>query len=171
MKTFDKKDVLSALTLEEAAQYKSKEGYFANNIKDLQREVDNNRIDTLCEIKEEAQWGLVFQYHYGLVGHDCSSLFLPADKVKEVEEPKYRPFKTTEEFSKVTGKRIGSILKFRCIGHDKRYYTRMYTGFHILENGNIYIELGSEAYSLEQLYNYDEWLDEQGEWQPFGVEE
>lgn len=167
MKTFDKKDVYSWSNAEDAKQYIGKEGYFSNNFSALKIKVKN--CDELNMLKNIDSYGICcFNPNEHFEGF---GLFLPADKIKEIEEPKYRPFRTTEEFSKVTGKRIGSILKFRCGGNDKRYYTRMYTGFHILENGNIYIELGSEAYNLEQLYNYYEYLDEHGDWKPFGVEE
>lgn len=167
MKTFDKKDVLSALTLEEAEQYKGKEGYFANNIKDLQSEVNNNRIDTLCEIKEEAQWGLVFQYHYGLVGHDCSSLFLPTDKVKEVEV-KYRPFSLEEFLDRFS---IGTKISFRRRDMTRSTYG-LFEGYQTAndqtEKSHILI-ICSLWYSLNELFNNYEYLDEHGNWQPFGV--
>jgi len=168
-KTFDRKDVFSWSNAEDAKQYIGKDCYFAHSVGVLSEHIKTGVMGILKDI---------FNSNYDAVscafgdGTSTWGLCLPADKVKEVEEPKkYRPFRTTEEFSNVTGKRIGSILKFKYVDKDVRYYTRMYTGFHFLENGNIYIELGSEAYSLEQLYNYYEWLDEHGEWQPFGVEE
>jgi len=175
-KLFDKEDVFNETNAEDAKLYLGKEGYFVDvlykNLNEWKKGILDKILDKSVEdttiypsypfVKLKTQGDTVTNFRF----------FLPADKVKEVEEPKkYRPFRTTEEFSNVTGKRIGSILKFKYVDKDVCYYTRMYTGFHFLENGNIYIELGSEAYSLEQLYNYYEWLDEHGEWQPFGVEE
>lgn len=164
MKTFDKKDVFTCVNADEAKQYINQAGYFANQLKDFLTEFSAGTI-VLTDVQEDEYRPFVSD------GHGSALYFLPANKVKEVEEKKYRPFRTTEEFSEVTGKRIGSILKFKCGGLDVLYYTSLYTGFHILENGDIYIELGAGSYSLEQLYNYYEWLDEHGEWQPFGVEE
>ena len=167
IKSFDIKDVYSWANWKEAKQYIGKECFFGDTLAELQGEINSksNKILKNINNRETVPTQCIFN-------DDCGAswgLCIPTDKVKEVKELKYRPFRTTEEFSKVTGKRIGSILKFRCGGNDKRYYTKMYTGFHILENGNIYIELGSEAYNLEQLYNYYEWLDKHGKWQPFGV--
>lgn len=170
MKTFDKKDVLSALTLEEAEQYKSKEGYFANNIKDLQREVDNNRIDTLCKIEEEAQWGLVFQYNYGLVGHDCSSLFLPADKVKEVEEKKWRPFNCIEEVFVTYNKDVGSFITYRTKDFPLRTITTTITGYAKEKNKEDQIQIGTGMIELSNCFEGIE-IWNKNQWQPFGVEE
>ena len=166
MKTFDRKNMFTIATIEGARKYINCEGYFCDSYY-----LDLNRWDKgiLKDVNEDTT-----DYPFYLKPrNNCSNasfgfrFFIPVDKVKEKQ--KWRPFKTTEEFSEVTGKRIGSILKFKCRGKDKCYYTRMYTGFHILANGKKYIELGSEAYNLEQLYNFYEWLNEQGEWQLFGV--
>ena len=98
MKTFDKKDVFTVLTAEDAKNYIGKEGYLSDTLINLQNRVDNSVHETLDSINE------LQPYPFSANGLS-SLLFLPFDKVKEVEEPKkWRPFKDIGEFQNITNK-------------------------------------------------------------------
>lgn len=82
MKTFDKKDVYSWSNAEDAKKYIGKEGYFSNNFSALKIKVRN--CDELTVLKNIDSYGICCfntDEHFEGFG-----LFLPADKVKEVEE-------------------------------------------------------------------------------------
>ena len=166
MKKFDIKDVFSWSNAEDAKQYIGKYCYFADSLRYLKDSVNKDINYLLKEVfnNEKDQVQGVFRD----VDGDFWGLCLPAEKVKEVEEPKkYRPFKNADEF-------------------------RDYLGFNFIVNLSIKIEekITSERYELaiigffknglvlpiycdltfEELFRkFNICID--GKWQPFGVEE
>ena len=96
MKKFDIKDVFSWSNAEDAKQYIGKYCYFADSLRYLKDSVNKDINYLLKEVfnNEKDQVQGVFCD----VDGDFWGLCLPAEKVKEVEEPKkYRPFKNADE--------------------------------------------------------------------------
>ena len=166
MKKFDIKDVFTWSNAEDAKQYIGKECYFADRLEDLKNDVDRDIKYILQDVSNQEQDFI----HSVFCDSDLDrwGMCLPAEKVKEVEEPKqYRPFKNADEF-------------------------RDYLGFNFIVNLSIKIEekITSERYELaiigfftnglvlpiycdltfEELFSkFNICID--GKWQPFGVEE
>lgn len=165
MKKIDIKDVFSWSNAEDAKQYIGKKGYFADNLNDLQECVSNNNFQTLFSLDLDPETDVDSIFSITEIDYKYA-LFIPAEKVKEVEEPKkYRPFKNADEF-------------------------RDYLGFNFIVNLSIKIEekITSERYELaiigfftnglvlpiycdltfEELFSkFNICID--GKWQPFGV--
>ena len=170
MKTFDKKDVFSWSNAEDAKQFcKGGYGYFADSLKDLQECVSNNNIQKLFSIclEPETDVDSVFSitesdYYY--------ALFLPEEKVKEVEEKKWRAFETMEEFIKIVGD-IGTIITYRTKKEPSQEMKGMFTGdmWDSACRGWI-LGIGATLYRLENLFELAEYK-YKNEWKPFGVQE
>lgn len=160
MKTFDKKDVYSWSNCEEARQYVGEEGYFCDDCqedlaawsKGLLHDVDQSLpVDCIFENEENEVFGL----------------FLPADKVIEVEEKKYRAFKDFKEFRFWTGRRVGVVIVYRNkLTNDE--IEAVITRSQLYENS---VEIGAVEYTFKELFEQWEWLSDGNEWCLFGVEE
>lgn len=168
MKTFDRKDVFTIINIEEAEMYLNSKGYFADSIKELNDNIKEGVVYELEEISHDDDAIYVYQ---GKGRSEYNSLFLPIEKVKVVKEPKWRAFKDLDEFAEALGlvHILGSEITYRTKTEDTK-------GSAIItresESGSVsYISLGSHSLSLENLFKYYEWLDKDGIWQPFGVEE
>lgn len=169
MKKFDIKDVFSWSNAEDAKQYIGKQGYFADNLNDLQECVSNNNFKTLfsLDLDPETDVDSIFSitesdYYY--------ALFLPEEKVKEVEEKKYRPFKNVAEFKKyIYGDYcfscIEQIIKIENI-NTSEIYELMIVGAFV--NGLVLPLYG--ALTMDQLFNKFK-LKINDQFLPFGVEE
>lgn len=165
MKVFDKKDVFSWANCEQAKAYIGKEGYFTNNFKGLIDSVTNNRpTHTLINIIDNGDIDCFFAnditFAYGL--------FLPADKVKEVEKPKkYRPFKNLNELKQCISKDTLTCLDhgIEIIDNSKgSQYRFMILG--TFANGIILPLYG--VITFEQLFKKFK-ININGNWQPFGM--
>lgn len=174
MKTFDKKDVFTIVTAEEAIAYIGKRGYFGDSFKELESNINKDCGDNLGEVCTDRYTSIVFR------PYTCETsygLFIPTDKVKEVEEPKkYRPFVSYEEFRLYFA--IGDVIRIITIeeGEKLEWQTVMYVGVTKNINGT-FIQLGANSYSLQYLFSHFKYARTQDgsnvdkEWQPFGVEE
>ena len=162
MKTFDKKDVYSWSNAEEAKQYIGKEGYFSNNFSGLQNKVRN--CYELSILENIDNYGICC---FNTKVADGFGLFLPADKVKEVEDKKRREFRTFEEFALYLGT-IGCNVRFRKKGDINQEYLSVISSFNF---GARTVTIGARIYNFAELFKGYEWRDEDGEWHPFGVEE
>ena len=81
MKTFYKKDVYSWSNAEEAKTYIGKTGYFSNDFDSLKRAIELGDPAVLDRVDTNSIWC------FKVLGVSlCFGLFLPAEKVKEVEE-------------------------------------------------------------------------------------
>lgn len=165
MKTFDKKDVFSWANCNELRL--ATHGYVGNSLSDLAcniapegkvvlLSIDKN--SALCFNVENKQDNLAKIYHF--------AFFLPADKVKEVEEKKWRPFKDSKEFIHTIKAYLGDSITFRYKKENEGNSSALITGF----SKELYVTFGGRSYSYEQLFYYLEWFDG-NTWQPFGVEE
>lgn len=172
MKTFDKKDVFSWSNAEDAKQYIGKEGYFGDSIAELDYKIQGVFKNILTDIfaSDTDRASIPF----GNNDEETWSLFIPTDKVKEVEKPKkWRAFKSIDEFKKETGLDLLSIVHYRYIIEKPRNLTT--TGFGVItdfctcSDNTYYITIGDTSFNLNELFDYEYLVD--GVWKPFGVEE
>lgn len=161
MKTFDKKDVFSWANCEETPL--NTWGYFGEDLKDLKREIKEGHEHKLLSIDSEDNY--CFKY----IENDSrisSPFFLPADKVKEVEDPKkWRAFRTFEEFILVLGT-IGCHVRFRFKDDISNEFLALIVGFNYEAQT---VTINNSIYSFKELFKKFEFYKNQ-EWQPFGVE-
>lgn len=159
MEKIDIKDVFSWSNAEEAKTYIGKEGYF---IDCFSKNLDDWDKGKLSAVNQERSPSCVFESKETFYG-----LFVPKDKLKEVEKPKkYRPF-TLDEFNKVVP--MGTVFKYRYKANNvKDVYSVYYHTNLDCENGFQAIYLENRYYSFEFCFNELK-LFLNGEWQPFGV--
>lgn len=166
MKTFDKKDVITCINAEDAKKYVGKLGYFANGLNGFAN------IDYFAAYSlDNVQVGIDKPFFYR---EKNFALFLPEDKVKEVEESKkYRPFKTLQEFKdalEIDG--IGDWIQFRFKDEPTLNYFVIFNGYVKDEKDQLYgVCLGSYSFSIQHLFEHFEYSVEKDQWKPFGVEE
>ena len=167
MKTFDQKDVYSWSNAENAKKYIGKEGYFADSLKELQECVSNDDFYTLFSIDFDSNTDVDSIFSITNIDYRYA-LFLPLDKVKEVEEPKkYRPFTDIEEFLKLY--KVGQVVHIRPTDDRVEEETLIIALFPTCTNCVCFGSMLS-AISLEDLFECYE-IKLNGKWQPFGVEE
>lgn len=166
MKTFDKKDVFSWSNAEEAKTYIGKTGYFNNDFESIKRAIELGDPAVLDRVDTNSIWC------FKALGVSlCFGLFLPADKVKEVEKPKkYRPFKNVAEFKKyIYGDYCVSCIEQTIKIEDintSEIYELMIVGAFV--NGLVLPLYG--ALTMDQLFNKFK-LKINDQFLPFGVEE
>lgn len=163
MKTFDKKDIFTCVTADEAITYIGNNGYFANSLSGF------NHIDCFAPYSlDEVQIGTDKPFVYK---KESYALFLPADKVKEVEEPKkWRPFNCIEEVFVTLNKDVGSFITYRTKDFPLRTITTTITGYTKEKNKEDQIQIGAGMIELSNCFEGIEiWNGK--DWQPFGVEE
>lgn len=159
MKTFDRKDVFSWSNAEEAKQYIGEKGYFADGAFE---NIDDWQLDVLDEIYLDSDVRTVFQAQSSFYG-----LFLPEDKIKEVEEPKkWRAFRTFEEFVLAVGL-IGCHIRYRFKDDISNEFFAVIVGFNYEAQT---VTINNSIYSFKELFNKFEFYKNQ-KWQPLGVEE
>lgn len=163
MKTFDKKDIFTCVTADEAIAYIGNNGYFANSLSGF------NHIDCFAPYSlDEVQIGTDKPFVYK---KESYALFLPANKIKDVEETKkWRAF-IFEEFTKIYSmNKPLKIFIYREKGTNITFFA-LYNGY--VKGGEISsINLGGQFYTLQTLFDkYELFNDDLGKWQPFGVQE
>lgn len=161
MRTFNKKDIYSWANCEEARQYIGKEGYFAHTLSQLDNRIQKSDFCTLEKICD-SNTNCFCRSGDGVMCY--WSMFLPVDKVKKVEEKKWRAF-TLEEFNKTIP--MGTVFKYR-YKKNKAEVSIYYHAYLELENGDKAIFFEKSYRSLNCSFNELE-LFLNGEWQPFGV--
>ena len=159
-KTFDRKDIFTVATAELAKDYIGKEGYFGDSIRSLESEIKDGCIDTLKDISPDNDVDAIFgaetiDLWYGL--------FLPVDKVKEVKDKGWRPYKDFNEFNY----KVGDIVHLRSKEHHEFEYLFLITGFIYSSKA---VCLNGELNDFGYLFSAYE-IKSQGEWKPFGVKE
>jgi len=180
MKTFDKKDIFSWSNAEDAKQYIGKYCYFADKLDTLKEKVNKNKMSMLQDVLNPGE--NYVQNIFCNTTDSCWGLCLPADKVKEVEEPKkrWRAFKSIDEFKKETGLDLLSIVHYRFSpSSTPRIITS--TGYGVItdlltcsnfitsSDKPYYVTIGDTSFNLDELFNYEYFAD--NEWKPFGVAE
>lgn len=166
MKTFNKKDVFTLVTAEEAKAYISKRGYFGDSFEELESDIKSGYSEKLKEVFPDRYTSIVFRPYASDTSY---GLFIPVDKIKEVEEPKkYRPFETIEEFVKTIGY-IGTIITYRTKKDPAQEMIGIFTGYMWDSACRGWIlGIGASLYRLENLFELAEYK-HKNEWKPFGV--
>ncbi len=160
-KSFDKKDVFSWANCEEAKRYIGMNGYFAHTLSQLTDRIqksDFNHLEKICDFNTNC-------FCRSGDGVMCYwSMFLPADKVKEVEEEKkYRAYKNFDEFDHA----VGDIVHLRLKHKHSSEYIYLITGFNYNQNS---ISINGVMGNFENFFDMYEIFNGKG-WQPFGVKE
>lgn len=171
MLKFDIKDVYSWSNAKEAKQYINKEGYFSDDLDELNREINENKLYPLKEVNSNSAICFVA---LSPVGRWSCGLFLPASKVKEVEKAKkWRAFKNLSEFADTLylDKLIGTEIGFRYKDDHTISGQAIITRIEFHSTNGIVITLGGQSWGISRLFQELEWIDKDGNWQPFGVEE
>ena len=172
MKTFNRSDVFSWSNTEEAKEYLGKDCYFAHSVGGLSEHIKTGVMGILQDI---------FNSNYDAVscafgdGTSTWGLCLPAEKVIEAADKKYRPFRDIDEMKSTldielgdavvhrfkkfidTGTEVHSIFSSYSVSSASKETTFMLTGF-------------TTPCGLEYAFKAIEWKTEDGEWLPFGVE-
>lgn len=163
--SFDTKDVISVLNVDDAEEYIGKEGYCSNTIYELQEAINNRSKCKLVNVVNRSGRPFTYEYHEdsGII-YDKAGLFLPANKVKR--EKKWRPF-TLEEFMEIF--KVGDVITFRT--KDSNYHGKwLYTGCTIgRKSPKIRLYLGTYMFSFQELFDEYEYLDKNDNWNLFGV--
>lgn len=161
MKEFNRKDVYSWSDPESAKKYVEKKGYFGNSFQELVTNVNNNKTSILWNVFSANDVHCIFEDE-----HDNRyGLFLPMDKVKDVEEPKkWRAF-TLEEFDSLF--QIGNVLFLRK-KEDHNYIIKVQFIGVTSHRDQVFISLGNYKLTLQDWFcSYE--LNKNKMWQPFGV--
>ena len=163
---FSKEDIFTPVNAEEARGYIGKKGYFASNLSELKKNINSDSY-ILSDILDENT--LARFMYVDKCTNMVFELFLPADKVKQPEPKKWRPFKGSAEFIKTVGSNLGDVITISRKDLPIRIISRvLVTEFR--PQGFI-VGLGTCTYSYRELFEEYEWLDREDRWQPFGVEE
>lgn len=156
----DKAYILDCFSVEQAKAYLNEQGYFSDFIENFS---DLNSC-TYSELSEISNSILPYKKEIGFIAN--YRFFLPEKFVREEEKKKYRPY-TLDEFLKIFNQ--GDIIRFR-YKKDKSKIFSLFLGY-IIENGNVFIEIGHGTYNLEDLFDYYEWQNSNTEeYIPFGME-
>lgn len=154
---------LTCFDIDEAEQFRGKDGYFAHEI-----EVFENLdccyfsrllgFDTCDKSIPFAAANASRDYEF----------FIPEEWTKEPEK-KYKPY-TIKDFEKAfLNGEFEDFIIFRDKHNPDDIYTMMYNG-NFRKGQFEYICLGAKNFSFESLFENYEVADYDGEWRPFGVE-
>ena len=151
------------------------EGYFADNIEELKTEV--NRTRTIAEIFDDH----VFCFR---TPTNRYSFFLPLDAVKEdkPKEKKYRPFKNLYEFyqflsfnSHITEEDFTPVMLLDLYFKYREKKALRVASTIVINRIDVDLkgicEPNIEGKNLGLWFDYAEIMNDDGEWQPFGVKE
>lgn len=166
--SFDKKDVISVLNVDNAKEYIGQEGYFGNTLFCLQEAINRKFIQRLVSVHNELSEPFVTEYSdTGEVCEENSSLFLPEDKVKQ-KEKKCVACKSIGFLLTVINKKVGDALTYRKKG-EATIHNCIITE-ELFDDYCSFVVLGSKQFSAKELFEDYEWRDKGLNWCPFGME-
>ena len=156
-------DVLTCFDTEQAKQFKGEKGYFEDYLHNYNSlEDEHKEYGTLTEVLDnEAPFKSDNRCHWRFFLPECL-----------LENKKYsRPFSIIE-FKGNLPKMIfpDDLIHFRNKDSGFDEYAQRYNGY-IVNSQDTVICLGSREFSLKDLFKKFEYLDKDGEWNTFGVEE
>ena len=168
-----KLDILTCFDIEEAEKYIGERGYFSNNLGDFSDLVNNRpkhgtlEFGTLGAIHQDLDSPFYMQENVTVY-----DFFLPKSLIES--EKFSRPFSLVE-FKGNLPKMIfpDDLIHFRHKNNENNEfseYAQRYNGY-IVNSRATAICLGSREYTLGDLFAIFEYLDKDGEWNTFGVEE
>ena len=134
-------------------------GYFANRISCFS-DINSCKYGTLESVLDDQQ-----ESFYMSETEESFSFFIPEYFVKP-KEKKYRPY-TIEEFCNEGFE----LVVFRSKNDESIEYHVRYNGYVKYDNDVYLIIFGRKTYPLNELFEDYEYLDDDGKWKPFGVEE
>ena len=143
---------------EKCVKYIGHKGYFTNNI-DFFKNIDFCIYGTLEEVYAEQADS------FQMDNKKFFRHFIPECFV-EPKEKKFRPY-TLEEFCNEGFE----VVVFRHKNDESLEYHVRYNGYLKYDNDVYLIILGNKLYPLNELFENYEYLDDDGEWKPFGVEQ
>lgn len=120
--------------------------------------------------------GRLFSVEYPFAGKDSRAgtceyrYFVLCKDVKFKEEKELRPFNSVQEFTDITGCKIGDKITITCVNlcyEDVCLFNGIRKN---LETNSISIILGTSMYSFKELKDYYLYYKD-GKWHPFGIEE
>lgn len=155
-------DILTCFDIEEAKQFIGQKGYFEDYL-DKYNSLEVSEYGTLTEVVDnEAPFKSDNRCHW--------RFFIPESLVENVECYS-RPFSIIE-FKGNLPKMIfpDDLIHFRNKDTGFEEYAQRYNGY-IVSSQDTVICLGSREYSLKDLFEKFEYLDKDGSWNTFGVEE
>lgn len=170
---FDIKDVFTWANAEKVKEFIGKECYFADDFDELDAEIKKNITYNLADVNVSSIWS----FKTNIVG--SYAICLLADKVIK-EEPKYRPFKDLYEFyqflsfnSRITKEDFTPVM---LLGLYFKYREKkaLRVASTIVIN-RIDVDLKDICEPIIEGRNFERWFDlaeimnDDGEWQPFGV--
>ena len=149
--------------------------YVSNDV-DFSKHHKCKLVEVNCVIGESYTSLYPFVGEYKASEKHVYKYFILAKDAKFIEgQPKkLRPFKSSWEFTDVTGCNIGDVITIRRL--DKIFEEScVVNGYKLLDTGPstphcVYISLGANEYSLVKLMRCFEYA-KGDEWYPFGVEE
>lgn len=143
-------------------------GYFAEDISEFENL--DKCVMGICFFKDGEEFPFYrFDHATRRPAHPEKAypLFCPESVIKEeTEEKKYRPY-TIEEFCNEGFE----IIVFRERNYPSHESHVRYNGYRIYDDNVYKVILGNISYTLSDLFEDFEYLDSDGEWKPFGVEE
>ena len=143
---------------EKCVKYIGYKGYFTNNI-DFFKNIDFCIYGTLKEVYAEQADS------FQMDNRKFFRHFIPECFVKP-KEKKFRPY-TLEEFCNEGFE----VVVFRHKNDESLEYHVRYNGYLKYDNDVYLIIFGNKLYPLNELFENFEYLDDDGIWKPFGVEE
>ena len=175
MYKFNKKDVFSISNAEDAEKYISQECYFEDSYAGLQYCIDNDIKGVLKDInkfdEDHVDCIFVAECSINLMDNRCFRSFglcLPCALIKTVENPKYRAFKSVEEFKSVVGE-IGSVIHFKPINCNANYSV-IFSGILETEFGKTNVLIGGMVHDFAELFE-EYVLIRNGKEVPFGIKD
>ena len=156
-------DILTCFNIEDAKQYIDQKGYFSDTLCGFSNLSSNRCYNILTDVRDDG-------YPFRRDNNDYCCLFIPESRL--LENKKYsRPFSIIE-FKGNLPKMIfpDDLIHFRNKDTGLEEYAQRYNGY-IVNSQDTVICLGSREYSLKDLFEKFEYLDKDGDWLPFGVEE
>jgi len=152
------------LSAEKCDKYIGQKGYFSNNIALFKN------IDLCIDGTLEAVHGDEAESFEMRDNRKFYRYFIPECFV-EPKEKQFRPY-TLQEFKGNLPKMIfpDDLIHFRHKNNEFSEYAQRYNGYIVNSRATV-ICLGSREYTLGDLFENFEYLDKDGEWNTFGVEE
>ena len=173
MKTFNKKDVFSIANAEDAIQYIDHECYFEDSFNGLQYCIDNNIKGLLKDVRDDDDNAVdcIFVVDRSdSRGFRSFGLCLLCELANMEKNPKYRAFKSIEEFKYVVGE-IGSVIRFKPINCNANYcYCVIFSGILETEFGRTNVLIGAMVHDFAELFE-EYVLVKDGKELPFGIKE
>ena len=170
MKTFNRSDVYSWSNAGDAKAYVGKEGYFGDSLSELDTQVRGVFKSILTDVYADDTDKV--SHPFGSSDDETWGVFLPAEKVIEAADKKYRPFRDIDEMKSTLDIELGDEIVYRYTGEKDLEIHAIFSSYSISNSGFSAFMLSTfkQPIGPAQAYAEIEWKREGGEWLPFGAE-